>query len=81
MLEITLKKGLIGKPASQRRIVAALGLHKYGSSVKHYASPTIKGMIKKIEHLVAVSECKEISTKTKSHAKAGATKKVEGEDN
>ena len=59
MLEITLKRGLIGKPANQRRIVAALGLHKFGSSVKRHASPTINGMVKKIEHLVAVRECKE----------------------
>ena len=59
MLEITLKRGLIGKPAKQRRIVAALGLHKYGSSVKRKASPTITGMLNKIEHLVSVCEIQE----------------------
>ena len=62
MLEIILKKGLIGKPANQRKIVAALGLHRYGSSVKRNASPTIKGMIKKIAHLVTVNELNESKT-------------------
>jgi len=59
MLEITLKRGLIGKPANQRKIIAALGLHKYGSSVKRNNSPTIAGMLKKIKHLVAVRESSE----------------------
>ena len=58
MLEITLKRGLVGKPAKQRKIIAALGLHKYGSSVKRAASPTINGMLKKIDHLVTVTDSK-----------------------
>ncbi len=69
MLEITLKRGLVGKPEKQRKIVAALGLHKYGSSVKHTASPTINGMLKKIEHMVTVRECKESDKKTKEETK------------
>ena len=72
MIEITLKRGLIGKPANQRKIVAALGLHKFGSSVKRKASPTITGMVRKIEHLVSVCECKESGTKTKTESKVPA---------
>jgi len=74
MLEITLKKGLVGKPANQRRIVAALGLHKFGSSVKRHASPTITGMVTKIAHLVTVKECKESKeVSAKTHTKTAST--------
>lgn len=54
MLKITLAKGLIGKTDRQRRVVAALGLGKFGSSVVHADSVTIRGMVNKISHLVTV---------------------------
>jgi large subunit ribosomal protein L30 len=54
MLKITLTKGLVGKTDTQRKVVAALGLGKFGSSVEHLDSPTIRGMIRKVSHLVAV---------------------------
>ncbi len=57
MLEITLTKGLVGKPQTQRRVVEALGLTKYGSSVKHFKSASICGMVNKVHHLVTVKEC------------------------
>ena len=69
MLEITLTRGLVGKPEKQRKIVAALGLGKYGSSVKHHANPAINGMLKKVAHLVTVTECKESKGKAKSSSK------------
>ncbi len=56
MLEITLIKGLVGKPATQRKVVEALGLTKYGSSVRHSKNPSICGMVEKIHHLVTVTE-------------------------
>jgi large subunit ribosomal protein L30 len=56
MLKITLTKGLIGKKDTQRKVVAALGLGKYGSSVVRADSPTIRGMIAKVSHLVTVSQ-------------------------
>lgn len=56
VLEITLNKGLVGKPATQRKVVEALGLTKFGSSVKHSKTPTIVGMVKKVHHLVTVKE-------------------------
>ncbi len=63
MLTITLKKGLAGKKAAQTKVAAALGLSKYGSSVTRADSPTIRGMINKVEHLVAVT--KDTQTKEK----------------
>jgi large subunit ribosomal protein L30 len=55
MLTITLNKGLAGKKASQTKVAAALGLSKYGSSVTRADSPTIRGMINKVQHLVTVT--------------------------
>lgn len=59
LLKITLNSGMVGTQETQRRVVRALGLGKYGSSVCHIDSPTIRGMINKVAHLVTVSEEKE----------------------
>ncbi len=55
-LKITLTSGLVGKKQTQRKVVEALGLKKYGSSVVHSDSPVILGMINKVHHLVTVTE-------------------------
>jgi large subunit ribosomal protein L30 len=55
-LEIKLTKGMIGKQHKQRKVVAALGLGKFGSSVTHHDSPTIRGMLNKVGHLVSVTQ-------------------------
>lgn len=54
MLKITLTRGLTAKQETQRKVVRALGLRKYGSSVVHADSPTIRGMVGKVHHLVTV---------------------------
>lgn len=54
MLKITLTKGLVAKKATQIRVVRALGLGRQQSSVVHEDSPTIRGMINKVGHLVTV---------------------------
>jgi large subunit ribosomal protein L30 len=56
MLKITLKAGMVGTTEKQRRVVRALGLGKYGSCVFHADSPTIRGMITKVTHLLCVKE-------------------------
>jgi large subunit ribosomal protein L30 len=78
MLEITLTKGLVGKPATQRKVVEALGLTKYGSSVTRSKSPTIVGMVDKIHHLVTV---KEVSGDEKSTTKKAVKKTAETKAN
>ncbi len=55
MVKITLTSGLVAKQRTQRAVVQALGLGKYGSSVVRYDSPTIRGMINKVSHLVTVT--------------------------
>lgn len=54
MLKITLSKGLVGKLGTHRKVVEALGLKKFGTHVIHSDSPTIRGMVRKIAHLVTV---------------------------
>ena len=70
MLKITLTSGLIGKKETQRKVVSALGLGKYGSSVVHADSPTIQGMLRKVHHLVTVTPA-EGDGKAKAKATAG----------
>lgn len=56
MLKITLTHGKVGKKDTQKRVLLALGLGKYGSTVVHADTPTIRGMIDKVSHLVSVQE-------------------------
>ncbi|MBI4533580.1 MAG: 50S ribosomal protein L30 [Candidatus Melainabacteria bacterium] len=63
MLKITLSSGLVGKKNTQRRVIRALGLKKYGSSVTHQDTPTIRGMINKVNHLVTVSQHADLKEK------------------
>ncbi len=53
-IKITWKKSCIGRPSYQRRIVQSLGLKRLNHSVVHEDSPTILGMINKVQHLVTV---------------------------
>ncbi len=55
-LKITLIRSLIGRQADQRATVKALGLGKINSSVTQDDSPAIRGMIRKVVHLVSVEE-------------------------
>jgi large subunit ribosomal protein L30 len=77
-LKITLSRGLVGKTKTQISVVRALGLKKFGSSVTHSASPTITGMIRKVEHLLTVcpAEASE-GKKAKTHRKPASKKAVE----
>lgn len=56
MVRIKLKRGYIGLPEKQRRVLRALGLKKIGSSVVKGDSPVFRGMIHKVSHLVEVTE-------------------------
>ncbi|GBD95260.1 MAG TPA: 50S ribosomal protein L30 [Nitrospirae bacterium] len=58
-LKITLKRSMIGRPGKQRRIIRSLGLRKINHSVTHKDTPSIRGMIHKISHLIEVGEAAE----------------------
>ncbi len=57
-LKITYVKSVIGYNERQKATIAALGLRKLNQSVEHEDSPVIRGMVKKVEHLVSVEEVK-----------------------
>ena len=66
MLKITLVSGLANKMESHRKVVRALGLGKHGSTVVHADSPTIRGMVRKVSHLLSVEPTSE-QPKTPKH--------------
>jgi len=49
-------KSTIKRPENQKRTIKALGLGKINKSVEVQLTPQIAGMIKKVSHLVAVTE-------------------------
>jgi large subunit ribosomal protein L30 len=65
-LRVTLKKGLVGRPADQRGTVRALGLKRIGHTVEKEDRPEIRGMVFKVRHLVEVEEVPEGEKSRKS---------------
>jgi len=55
-IKVTLVRIIIGRPIDQKRTAAALGLKKLNHSKIFDDRPDIRGMIRKIEHLVKVEE-------------------------
>jgi large subunit ribosomal protein L30 len=55
-LKITWKKSAIGYKEDQQRTIRALGLRRLGQTVVHSDSPSVRGMIRKVKHLLAVEE-------------------------
>ena len=58
-LSVTWIKSGIGYARDQRRTIRALGLHRLNQTVKHDDSPSIRGMVVKVRHLVRVEEVEE----------------------
>jgi large subunit ribosomal protein L30 len=54
-LKITQVKSGIGRPETQRRTLAGLGLGKLHKSVVLEDTPAIRGMVYKVSHLVTIS--------------------------
>jgi large subunit ribosomal protein L30 len=56
LVQVTLVKSPIGYNISQKRTVRALGLRKMNQTVEHKDSPTLRGMLAKVSHLILVEE-------------------------
>jgi large subunit ribosomal protein L30 len=54
LLKITLKGSPIGCLPRQRKTLLGLGLTRVGKTVVRPANPAIKGMVRKVAHLVTV---------------------------
>jgi large subunit ribosomal protein L30 len=55
-LKVKQVRSLIDRPDRQRRTMRALGLRKINQTVEHTDTPQIRGMIRKVAHLVSVEE-------------------------
>ena len=55
-VKVTLKKSTIGEKPKTRATVEGLGLRKIDQTVEHADSPSLRGMIHKVVHLVEVEE-------------------------
>ena len=55
-IKIKLVKSLIGCSEAQCKVAKALGFTKKDQVVEHASSPVILGMVKKISHLLEVTE-------------------------
>jgi large subunit ribosomal protein L30 len=69
-LKITQVKSLIGRPKNQRATVKALGLKRIRHSVFKEDRLEIRGMIRKVQHLVRVESVQEKATKTATGTKS-----------
>ncbi len=55
-LRIKLVRSVIGRPQKHREVVKGLGLRRISSQVVRKDCPEIRGMIRKIPHLLEVEE-------------------------
>ncbi len=55
-IKITQIKSVIDRSERQKRTMQALGLSKISQSVEVEANPAIIGMVKKVNHLVAIEK-------------------------
>lgn len=53
---ITQTRSMIKRPETQQRTIQSLGLGKVHSAVEVEYTPQIKGMVRKVSHLVSVKE-------------------------
>ncbi|MHB1606728.1 MAG: 50S ribosomal protein L30 [Leptospirales bacterium] len=55
-IEITLRKSLIGTPLKIKKVLVALGLRHINQKVSRVSSPTILGMVRKVQHMVTTEK-------------------------
>lgn len=55
-IKVTQVRSAIGRPATQRATLVGLGLNKMNKTVVLEDTPSIRGMVRKVEHLVRVEE-------------------------
>lgn len=57
-INITLVRSMIGRPEKHRKVLKGLGLTKINKTVQLEDTPSIRGMIFKVSHLVKAEESK-----------------------
>jgi len=54
MIKITMVKSMNGRPEKHRKILRGMGLTKLNKTVELEDTPSIRGMVNKVMHLVKV---------------------------
>ena len=54
MIKITLIKSMNGRPEKHRKVLRGMGLTKMNKTVELEDTPSIRGMVNKVTHLVKV---------------------------
>lgn len=55
-LNITLVKSMIGRPEKHRKVLRGMGLRKMNKTVQLEDTPSTRGMVHAVSHLVKVEE-------------------------
>lgn len=55
-LKVTLKRSACARPVDQQATIEGLGLRKIGQSRVLENTPAVRGMVKKVLHLIEVEE-------------------------
>jgi large subunit ribosomal protein L30 len=55
-LHVRQVRSTVGRPEKQRLVLKGLGLHGIGTTVQVDNTPSFRGMVKKVLHLVEVEE-------------------------
>ena len=55
-LTLTWKRSIIGQREDQRATIAALGFRRLYQTIVKPDTPAVRGMVKKVEHLLEVTE-------------------------
>jgi len=56
ILTVKLIKSMIGRPEKHRKVLRSLGLTKINQAKEHVDTPSIRGMINTVSHLVKAEE-------------------------
>jgi large subunit ribosomal protein L30 len=56
ILKITLVKSMIGRPEKHRKVLRGMGLTKINRTVELKDTPSIRGMVHVVSHMVKVEE-------------------------
>ena len=57
-ISVTLVRSMIGRPEKHRKVLRGMGLTKINKTVQLEDTPSIRGMIFKVSHLVKAEESK-----------------------
>ncbi len=55
-LKVTLRRSVIGEKPKTRATVESLGLRKLNQTREHIDSPSLRGMLARVRHLVEIKE-------------------------